>query len=484
MTFSRFFRFVKSRYTLIHLICHSSYNRNKQYCPITLTWKAQSATVIRSNMSKFEWQTEDDWQDEPLEQSAESPSPRRWLFSFGFVALLALVGTVVFIQLRQTVNETTGQIEQDISAAFELLHDSAENSDIELFSTYLSGRDREWTAGYQQLVGAGSLIERDALRLDLRSERPEIAEVVLNPDLRSAVLTATTRYAVPIGNGLSQTIALQQPYHFRRGETRWLFAPPETDYWGGEQFSDSSRLLYTYPLRDEKLVLRLMRDIDEAYDSLCRHRVEIDCIRKWQINFETTPMTLASVQDESRQVNLRLIDIPTPTLVGLPPDEDSYRALRSGYAHLILTAIFAEEIGYVCCEKEALFHALVDQISAELGLRANLDAPEHFQLALQYTADGNWPFDWDSRFANEEISLKVNYTTVTFLRQQYRSVSTFEMLALLPRYADRTTWMQQVIARIDSTANSSNAHIIWEANYASYQNWLGQRLDSYAAIEE
>ncbi len=431
-------------------------------------------------MSKFEWQTEDDWQDE-IEQPAEATSTHHWRY-LGLFILVAVVSFIVFTQLRETVDETTIQTETDVRATFELLHDSAENSDIELFSTYLSGRDREWTVGYQQLVGNGSLIEREALRLKLVSERPEIAEITLGADLRSAVLTATISYSIPVGNGLSQTVTLQQPYHFRQGETRWLFAPPEEGFWGEEQFGTGSRLLYMYPMRDERLVLRLMRDIDTALDSFCRREPTFDCFNKWQIYFVSQPLTLADLTGQPQQVEFRTLTVPTPTLIGLPDNEDSYRALRTGYAHLIFSTLFADEIRFICCEKEALFQALVDQISAELGLRANLDAPENFQLAQQHVAADNWPFDWDGTYEDKDISLKVNYTTVTFLRQEYRNVSAYEMLALLPRYADRASWLQQIIATIDLTANENDSQMILETNYTVYQNWLGQRLDSYATV--
>lgn len=432
-------------------------------------------------MSNFEWHTEDDeWHDESP-TSAENPPRRRWLFSLGLLALILLVGAIVFTQLRETVNEATVQVEDDVQAAFELLHRSAENGDIELFSTYLSGRDREWTAGYQQLAGNGSLIEREALRLDLVSEQPEVVEIVIGADLRSAVLTATTEYALPIGNGLSQTIRLQQPYHFRQGETRWLFAPPEDEFWGEQQFGGSSRLLYSYPERDRAIVLRLMRDIDAAFDNLCsREANNIDCFNKWQIRFDESPLQFADLTLQPDQVNLQNFTVPTPSLVGLPINEDGYRALLSGYSRLIFTTIFADQIGYTCCEREPLFHALVDQISAELGLRANLDAPEHFYLAQQYLERGDWPFDWDGTFEDSDVSVKVNYTLVSFLRRQYPSISAYEMLVLLPRYDNRATWMQQVVATIDTTANSTSDEAILEANFANYRNWLEQRLDSYA----
>ncbi len=428
-------------------------------------------------MSKFEWHTEDDWQEEVL-QSAENNPRRRWIVSLSIIALIGLVGAVVFTQLRQTVDEATIEIKGDVRATFGLLHESAENSDIELFSTYLSGRDRDWTTGYQQLVGNGSLIERDALRLDLASEQSEIVDIVLGADLRSAILTATTNYIVPIGNGLSQTITLQQPYHFRQGEVQWLFAPPEDDYWGEVQTHLTNVMFYRYPERDEKIVQRLMRDFEAAYGNLClRESHSLTCVIG-QIQFTTDPHLLLGpeMSDDS-------LYLPTPSLVGLPTNQDSYRALLSSYSTLILRNYLARHSDFAFDRSEPLYYALIDQISAELGLRANLDAPENFRLAQQHLEPNNWPFDWDGTFEDAETSIKINYTFVTFMRRHYPSVSAYEMLALLPRYSQRAAWMQQSIAQVDSTVNNSSEETILETNYVVYQNWLGQRLDSYATIE-
>lgn len=337
-------------------------------------------------MSDFEWHSEDDF-DWDAPQTNPDPSPKRWqriVIPLLLIILIAGAGYVVFTQLQGNVEEAVSETETDIRSSFDLFYEKASEGDIEVFNTLLSGRDREWTVAQQLLVGDVGLLNREAFRLKLVSEIPEIRAIDMEADLSAATITGTVEYAIPIGNGLTDTISLQLPTIFRRGETQWLYAPPLPEYWGEEESRTSSITDATMSTRDAAIIRELLADIDQLYLQLCHSDEVIACevANRVEVVFSTDAHSLVELQRPALALDEALV-LPTPTLVGLPTDGASYRALLAGYADHILTPLVADAVEYRCCSRAAIFRALMDQHLQDLGLVASELSAETYASALE-----------------------------------------------------------------------------------------------------
>lgn len=177
----------------------------------------------------LDWRTdeEDDWAVEPGEGQTPRPRPTRPGRSLLLLFLLfALAAGVIYWQVARLVAQTAADTEQDVIAAAELVRFAASSGDVELFTTLLSGRDPQWTVTQQQLVGAGHLLQRQAFDLQPQLSQTAAMTVSLAPDFRSAQLWTQQPYTLTLPNGQQSQIILVQESHFRRGNSRWLYAPP------------------------------------------------------------------------------------------------------------------------------------------------------------------------------------------------------------------------------------------------------------------
>ncbi|MCP5094773.1 MAG: hypothetical protein GY943_04395, partial [Chloroflexi bacterium] len=102
----------------------------------------------------FDWQTEDDvnW-DEPERPSPSSPPrPRRWPW---VVVVLLLLGTAVYglyRELSQRVDVATAAVEADLLASYDVVQQAIRQQDMDLLSTFMSGRDPDWVQLVDQAV--------------------------------------------------------------------------------------------------------------------------------------------------------------------------------------------------------------------------------------------------------------------------------------------------------------------------------------------
>ncbi|MCA9936113.1 MAG: hypothetical protein KC415_19405 [Anaerolineales bacterium] len=350
-------------------------------------------------MSNFDWYSEEDagW-DEQNAPKLEPKRPRRWPRVLLILLIVGVgLGTAVFTlyrQLNNRVDEVSFELESRIRESHAIVYKAGEQADRDLFITFLSGRDDVWAAAEERVVGAGLLFRRHGFGLEWLPGDAEtaVSAVEIAPTLTSAVVTATHHYAVNVGHGLTQTVTFLQTAVYRLGSDRWIFSPPDDDYWGNTESSSGELLTLTYPARDTAVAQRLAADLEAKLNEMCGRLADINCPADMHIAIDLSPnptalyetnklpghltMTAPPVRSfgwysfPARLSNERVLTLPTPTLFGLPTDEAAYQAMFRGYAARVVSAAITEMAGWECCDDQAvMFQVLLDWQLAQLGLK-------------------------------------------------------------------------------------------------------------------
>jgi len=330
--------------------------------------------------TEFSWQTEgeSDWESAPPEP-APPPKGGRWRVWLAVALALLAVSVAVYRQAQRRLAQVTADTEADVLSSHNLLLMAAAGPDLELFKSLLSGRQPAWTGAQMKLAERGWLWDRspfgaaladtaapDLLTIDSTAAAEGMA-VKLSPDLNEAVLTFDQTYEVG-----GEEVVWQQTAVYRRGQSRWLYAPPKPEFWGEWVTVGGAVLTLVYPARDQEIGARLAGDLDKLLAGMC-HTLDGQLCPPGlyvRLKLETDPSTLADGRDLANQFSGGVqLELPAPTLVGLPVDEAGYRALLNGYAGQMLTAVIADLVDYVCCQHALFFQALADYQLSELGVR-------------------------------------------------------------------------------------------------------------------
>lgn len=330
----------------------------------------------------FDWQTEEEgaweeqvWQDEP--ETAVPPS-RPWLTIVLIAVVVFAAGAFAYRQINQRLDETTTAVESDIFAAHNLLSRAAADQDADLGKTVLSGRDMGWSRIQSDLLSGGLFYEYPGLDLRLPDgeaayaplfrEDERFIDLVLSPDLNEAELIYARDFLALTDNGL-KVVTLQQTAVYRRGETRWLLSPPLEQFWGDWQTHELENLTFIYPQRDEEIMQEIIAGLQTVWQESCDLLPELDCTANVQIRFDTDAESLLESANPANLYdgNLRL-DLPTPSLVGVPINNDGYEALRIAYGANLVSALIGNHLAYDCCRQAPIYQAMLTYQLSELGL--------------------------------------------------------------------------------------------------------------------
>ena len=420
----------------------------------------------------FDWQTEEDndwdeqsWQEKP--ETAVSPQTP-WRTILIILILLSVAGVIIYQQVNDRLDETTLAVESDIFASHNLLSRSAANLDGDLGKAVLSGRDKGWSQVQTNLIGNGLFYENPTFGLALTDattayeplfrEDDRFMDLQLDPDLSGGELTYTRDYVAFTGEGL-QTVTLQQTAVYRRGETRWLLAPPLADFWGTWDNEQVDNITYIFPQREEALMEELTTDLSALVAEACATLPELDCSLSMQVRFDTDPASLLDAADltELYTANLRL-NLPAPTLVGLPINDDGYQALLYAYGSKMVSALISEQVGYRCCARAPMFQALMIYQLSELGL-AEWPVTQETQRKLAndgVRTDLIFPYWSASDFAktNDETSYQL-FGFVDFLL--HHQVPQLTALDLLAQMNDSRVFQSWLVSLSDDMSDSFGA---------------------------
>lgn len=345
----------------------------------------------------FEWQTENDtdW-EEPEAPSVPKPPRQPWRWSrLLLVALVLLAATAVFgwRQLQQQVNTATSSVEDDVLASVNVVRQAAVDQDTDLFTTFLSGRDAAWAQAQETAVRDNAFFGRSAFGLAWQPAPFMAAPVItLSPDLKSATVVLSNTYALPLGNGITETVMLTQAHVYRLGPNRWLYAPPESDFWGEEQFYDGRYLHMRYPARDTAVAQRLAFDLDNKLLEMCNQLDADGCPRDLRLRLLLTPTAgiqsgpgvLTIFDEATNSSHLEITPMPPPSLVGVPLDGTGYEAVYRGYARLVVTAVLNHLLAGDCCAQQPFYQAARARQLQQLGL---LPVPERTAVPLTTLTD-------------------------------------------------------------------------------------------------
>jgi len=361
--------------------------------------------------ANFDWQTEEDqrrpqggW-DDPIE-GQPSPSPRRrppWRLLAVVGVLLAAVAILVWWRVDRRIEATMQAVRTDVIASHNVVQQAAADGDEEVFRSFLSGRDPAWTAAQLHVFEHRLVTDRSPFGLTpsagsvpavlpapdaeaSAAEQP--ADITFSPDLNEAIVAI----AQPFRTSEGATVLLEQTSVYRRGDQRWLLAPPLDEFWGDWETVEGDRLALIYPRRDAPVAARLAEDLDASIAHMCDTLAGINCSADLYltVRLDTEPEALAALARplgplRRARENEDILELPAPTLIGLPVGSEAerevaYVALRDGYARQVLAAAIAQATGWRCCDEELLFQMLLEYQFSELGLLRWPIGPDDYRL--------------------------------------------------------------------------------------------------------
>jgi hypothetical protein len=430
----------------------------------------------------FDWQTDEDerhgtldW-DAPLENGLNLAGRRRppWRLIGAIGVLAILAGSLLWWQVSRRVEAATQAVRSDVIASHNLLQKAAADGDEEIFRSFLSGRDPAWTAAELDLFRTQMLSDRASFGLtavagalpailSLPGEEVSSGEVMANvelsSDLSEAVVTVPISYEV---EGRTATVTLQQTSVYRRGDQRWLLSPPSEDFWGESQTTNGQYLSLIYPRRDEEIAGRLASDLDELIVRMCTTLVDMGCSADLYLTVRLSADPGALVAQAAplgalRRASARndILELPTPTLLGLPvgPDavqqETAYRTILQGYARQVLGATMSRVVGWRCCDGALLFMILQDYQLSRLGLASWPVGPAEYQRVLDERIRLSRINSSLRRVAEDASFDEITwylYTAIDFLLNIAPDVSAADMQRLLSRTTNVNRILEGVLA--------------------------------------
>ena len=337
------------------------------------------------------------------------------------VLLLGLiVALVVGRQVNRRVAEVTSMVEQDVRAADNLARSAAAAADVELFVSVLSGRDPAWTETQQALLVDNLLFGGVAAPLGLTGDAPPLtATVLVDSSLNQAVVQTMQPFVLTLAEGVTATVTLEQTHVYRRGGRSWLLAPPEPEFWGEWQTRSGQYVTMAYPQRDAAFATEFANHLDQEIGRLCLRFPSLACPADLRVNvrLDPNPDSLLALLEPARALAPgREVNLPAPTLIGLPrpDDEAAYQALYRGYATQVVSALIADLVDYRCCDGLVIFQPLLDKLLQQLALRP-WPQLAYDPLLAYATLPDILPWDGSSPAGIPDIDRLSGYALVTLL---------------------------------------------------------------------
>ncbi len=322
----------------------------------------------------FEWQTDEDW-GQTLEPPPPSPpgNRRKWIVAALIMAIGGLGAWLVWGRLSNQVDNAVADEEAGVIAGINLIRDAVQREDVELFVSNLSGRDDEWAEEQQHMLAAGVLYDRSPLGLAWQPHGTQVVSMTLSPDLLTADVTMAESYQIDLGNGVTDTVHLTQQEIYRRGETRWLLAPPSQPTSETPTIQRANGLFTLIAPDDQatEITDRFWNEMMEMGERYCL-LPDIECPSNLHLTilFSDDWRTLEAESDNETYAfrRGRELVLPAPNLVGMPANEKAYQALWRAYGAKIFNVLIARSVGYECCSRYPLYQAVADAILANMAL--------------------------------------------------------------------------------------------------------------------
>ncbi|MCL4267424.1 MAG: hypothetical protein KJ069_29875 [Anaerolineae bacterium] len=425
--------------------------------------------------NEFEWKTEEEagWEEEIAVPETRPSRYYPWKPIGVFLLIAVLLAGGVRWQINRQVSAVTADVESEVRAAHLFLQRVAGQQDVDLLKSLLSGRDVNWVETQKTLVAEGWFGNPPLMggtAVPLTASDP--LTVTLSPDLFTAEVQSEQSYQLLNPQGMTETVTLRQTAVYRQGEERWLYAPPDDEFWGRMVFHSGEYISVLYPERDEAVVQQLAQDLDELVQAVCRELATRRCLQRAlvQVRFSKEPASLLSGVDTGSL--LYILSLPTPSLLGLPVDEAGYQALFRVYGAAVATAVITQQVNYQCCSWQLLYQSLLDRQLHQLGLRRwPLNPAVYDQLALQPLAGGVMRLLID-RPSSEALDQMRMYAFVEFLESvAVPDVAVVDMQRSLDPSRSITQWVNEFATTPfghNSLDQAYSRHIIQQATFSQF----------------
>ncbi len=426
----------------------------------------------------FDWQTEEDevvWDDETHTPQEEPPKRTIKWWYIALPLLLIGGGYYLYSQIQEQTDTAVSAVEEDILSSHTLLIDSVENQDRDLFELLLSGRDMGWVRAYDDLVREEQFLDYAPFGLTYQSDSYELLNIELTPAFDSAEVEFSLGYLTDE----NESIRLKQTAVFRPGETRWLYAPPEAEFWGEWRTLEEDEFTFIYTQQDAEWVEAFAEEMNQWLPTLCE-AMEQDACAAWEkiIRFDNTPDVKLDYLNVDKQYDAgSQLNVPSPSLIGYPTDEQSERFLMDTYKEMLSRVYVAETLSYDCCVNIVLLDQLMTLVLADFGLTNWSITPEMHYARFQEEESPNllnlesyWGMDQGSSLSDaERAELQLMIDFVLNLNTDYSAVQLLQ--SLIEAEFTLGQWLNSVIYGVSTNElrdrNSlSEINFLWE-HYAT-----------------
>lgn len=377
----------------------------------------------------FDWQTDEtvDWEEPPVvnEPKPKRPFPR---WPFKLLGVVLVVGGAValgYYLLSQRITVVEDDLAADVIASHSFMQETAVAGDWDVFISTLSNRDPQWVTSQVEVVRHTLYFDRSAFGMAWQpAPAPStVISVTFTPELNQAELLTEHQYNIHIGNGLTQTITLQQTAVYRKGANQWLLGPPDATFWGKTLTARGQYLTLLYTEKDAAIGGRLAADMDAKLVELCTRLAELRCPTNLLIAVHLSPDPITLVEAQTFQTTLTsepAFSLPSPTLLGMPVDEAGYHALYRGYASQVITAVIGQLVGWNCCNHLPFYRALLDEELIYLGLQPTPPMAEYYNMLAENNlslAEGQSAW-FGTELSSSQEEVWPAYAIVQFLRHE------------------------------------------------------------------
>ena len=334
-------------------------------------------------MPTFDWRTDVRELDEaPFVVFEAERRPSRWRIGLEIIVAFGLVAFFTYQQVNRWLERVAANVRESPRAAFVVWQTAVMAQDQELFNDLIWQNKQDWLAAQQTLFAQNLIFDRPMLGLKAVGE-PVLTAVDLAPNLTSARVTFAQDYQSP-NYPVTQ---LQQTATFQLHNDRWLLSPPDGRFWGSWHIDEKDYATLVYTERDAVIGGRLAMDLDQLVAQSCEQLACPDGFRLW-IPLRTDPESLIELTDWQTMVQSgRNIPLPSPTLVGVPPDEAGYQALLRGYGRWVVAAVFTRHLPWRCCQHKLFYQALLEEQLEEMGLGEGGLTTADYDTMLTYHFD-------------------------------------------------------------------------------------------------
>lgn len=402
--------------------------------------------------SQIEDNVEANWEAEHLHEVTIEPNlisrldkkRKGWLVATSVVLFVAVAG---FLYIRAQIKEREAAVVEDVLAIHHLLLQGVFADDDELFRLLINKDDPAWAENQLDLFRQNLLLDRQALELTLADAEPKDIDVDLGPNLSEAQVTSRWGYYDAADH--NQEMALEYTVVYRLNADGWQLSRPASSFWGESRTIHGRLLTLTYPERDAEIATQLVPDLDSLLAEMCQTLKGINCPDDdfLSVHLDDDPNHLRQLADTRIAMQQgRAIDVPAPTLLGMPVDDAAYQALYRWYATQIVSAAITDLTGYACCARFPFYQALLNRQLSQLGLRSwGLDdayyqrliqEPEPIQRLSRYWT---WSIPIPPSLSEDKQLLRA---FVDYLSQGTSEQSLAEYQKWLGRSPAFTAWIQ------------------------------------------